>query len=93
MGKKKGGFKLIFALLLLAALLVGGALLFNRFYNKQLVDMTYRYDRAIIRLPDDTIITGRVESWNDYADGDQIQVRIEGKTYLVHSSMVALIND
>ena len=61
--------------------------------NKQLVDLTYSFDKAIIELPNGEIIEGEVDSWKDYEDGDQIQVRINGKTYLVHSSDVVLISD
>lgn len=59
--------------------------------NKQILDTTFRFERAIIELPNGDIIDGKVESWTDYSDGDQIQVKIDGKTYLVHSSDVALI--
>ena len=61
--------------------------------NKQVVDLTYKYDRAIISLPNGEIIDGKVESWMDFEDGDQIQVKIDGKMYLVHSSQIALINE
>lgn len=61
--------------------------------NKQVVDLTYKYDRAIISLPNGEIIDGKVESWTDFEDGDQIQVKIDGKMYLVHSSQIALINE
>lgn len=60
--------------------------------NKQIVDTTYRYDRAIVSLPDGTIIDGKIDSWRDYEDGDQIQVKINGTTYLVHSEDIALIS-
>ena len=39
------------------------------------------------------IVKGKVDSWTDYADGDQIQVKINGKVYLVHSANVALIKE
>ena len=61
--------------------------------NKQLVDLTYSYERAIILLPNGEVVEGRVSSWTDFEDGDQIQVRIEGKTYLVHSTNIALISE
>ena len=61
--------------------------------NKQMVDLTYSYERAILCLPNGEIVEGRVSSWTDFEDGDQIQVRIEGKTYLVHSSNIVLISD
>lgn len=61
--------------------------------NKQVVDLTYSYERAIICLPNGEIVEGKVSSWTDFEDGDQIQVKIDGKTYLVHSSNVVLISD
>lgn len=61
--------------------------------NKQMVDLTYSYERAILMLPNGEVIEGKVSSWTDFDDGDQIQVRIDGKTYLVHSSNIVLISD
>lgn len=61
--------------------------------NKQLVDFTYKFDNAIICLPNGDIIEGKVDSWKDYEDGDQIQVVIDGKTYLVHASNIVLMNN
>lgn len=59
--------------------------------NKQVFDTTFSFNQAIISLPDGKVVSGKVQSWKDYEDGDQIQVKIDGKTYLVHSSNVALI--
>ena len=61
--------------------------------NKQMVDLTYSYERAILSLPNGEVVEGKVSSWTDFEDGDQIQVRIDGKTYLVHSSNIVLISD
>ena len=59
--------------MLAAALIVGGAaLVLLTGCNKQLVDTTYSYDTAVISLPDGTTVRGKVESWKDYGDGDQI---------------------
>lgn len=60
--------------------------------NYQVVDLNYKYDRAIIELPNGEVVDGKVQSWRDYEDGDQIQVQIDGETYLVHSSDIVLIN-
>lgn len=62
-------------------------------YNKQLLDLTYHYNRAIVRLPNGEIVEGRVSSWTDFEDGDSIQVKIDGKMYLTHISNVCLIDD
>lgn len=61
--------------------------------NKQIFDTTYKFDRAIISLPNGEIIEGKIDSWTDYEDGDQIQVVIGGVVYLVHSSNIALIKE
>lgn len=61
--------------------------------NRQLIDTTHSFDRAIIYLPNGELIEGEVESWMDYADGDQIQVKIDDVTYLVHSSNIVLISE
>ena len=59
--------------------------------NRQVFDTTYTFNKAIVSLPCGRVIEGKVSSWKDYEDGDQIQVVIEGTTYLLHSSNVALI--
>ena len=61
--------------------------------NKQMVDLTYSYESAIIGLPNGETVEGKVSSWTDFEDGDQLQIKIDGKTYLVHSSNVVLISD
>lgn len=59
--------------------------------NKQIWDGIQRYDRAIIQLPNGEIVDGAVETWTDYEDGDQIQVKVDGVWYLVHSSDIVLM--
>lgn len=61
--------------------------------NMQLIDTTFRFDRAIISLPNGEVVEGKVQQWGDYEDSDQIQVKIDGKTYLVHSNNVVLISE
>ena len=61
--------------------------------NKDMWDTNYTYDKAIISMPDGTILEGKISNWTDYEDGDQIQVTIDGKVYLVHSSNIVLINE
>jgi len=60
--------------------------------NRQFIDTTYNFNKAIIILSD-AKIDGEVESWRDFEDGDMIQVTIEGKTYLTHSANVLLIHE
>lgn len=63
--------------------------------NQALFDMTYKFDRAVIMLPNepDGYICGRVESWQDYENSDVVQVKVDGKVYLTHYSNVVLIDD
>jgi len=84
--------KKIIAILLVAVIALSMALITTG-CNKQLVDLTYSYEYAIIGLPNGETVEGKVSSWTDFEDGDQIQVKIDGKTYLVHSSNIVLISD
>ena len=84
--------KKIIAILLVAVVALSLALI-STGCNKQLVDLTYSYEYAIIGLPNGETVEGKVSSWTDFEDGDQIQVKIDGKTYLVHSSNIVLISD
>ena len=84
--------KKIIAIVLAAAIVLSLAATMSG-CNKQMVDLTYSYEYAIISLPNGEVVEGKVSSWTDFEDGDQIQVKINGKTYLVHSSNVVLISD
>lgn len=70
------------ASVLASALLMAGC-------NKQVIDLTYEYNWAQLKMPDGTIVEGKLNSWDDY-EGDQLQVKIDGVIYLVHSSNVVL---
>ena len=74
-----------------ATLLIAGTL--SGCGNRQIFDTTYTFDKAVLNMPDGSIISGKVSSWKDYEDGDQIQVVIDGVTYLVHSSNIVLMNE
>ena len=81
---KKRILSIIAVLTLTLALLTG--------CNKQLVDLNYSFNYAIIQLPDGTIIEGKVQSWTDYEDGEQLQIKIDGVTYLCSSYNCVLMN-
>ena len=74
---------LVLMLIVLAACLAG--------CNYTMFDTTWTFDRAIFTLPDGTVIDGKVQTWKDFEDGDQIQVRVNDVTYLVHSSDIVLL--
>lgn len=60
-------------------------------YNKQIVDWNYKYNTAVIFLPDGTMKTCVVASWNDWEDSDMIQiVDDKGIVYYTHASNVIL---
>lgn len=59
--------------------------------NKQLVDLTYAFDKAVIVMGDE-VITVDIASWTDFDDGDQLQIKAkDGTVYLVHSMNCTLI--
>lgn len=59
--------------------------------NRTAVDLVYSYDYAYIELPTGEVVQGNVDSWKDYDDGDQLQVTINGVTYLTNSTRVVLV--
>lgn len=61
--------------------------------NRQWWDMTYRFDKVYIALPDGNSVVGSVESWTDYENSDTVQVKTGGKTYLTHYSNVVLVDE
>ena len=60
--------------------------------NRTFMDTTYKFDEAFIQLPDGDVVHGQVQSWRDFEDGDQLQVKIDGVAYLTHASNVVLIS-
>jgi hypothetical protein len=58
--------------------------------NKRIFDTTYTFNYAMIKMPDGSILEGRLESWTDY-EGEQLQVTIDGNTYLVSSINTVLM--
>lgn len=58
--------------------------------NKQIIDLDYNFNYAIIFLPNGEKIEGEVTAWNDYDQSDMIQVKIDGVVYFTHSSNVIL---
>lgn len=74
-----------------ATVLIGGCCALSGFGNRAAWDTTYTFDRAIIKLQNGEVIEGKVQKWQDYENSDQLQVKIDGKTYLVHSMNITLI--
>lgn len=80
---------LVVAFLLLACILV----MFTGCGNMSLIDTTWSFERAIIFLPDGEKLEGKVSNWVEYDGSDMLQVTINGKTYLTHSSNVVMISE
>lgn len=77
--------------LIVGVLLIGS--LFVTSCNYQVVDLSYNYNYAYIQLQNGKVIEGKVETWRDYEDGEQLQVKINGVTYLTNSFNCTLIYD
>ena len=60
--------------------------------NKDVWDTLYTFDYAIIELPNGEIVEGKVQSWCDY-EGEQLQVKVYGETYLTCTQSCTLIAD
>ena len=78
---------------LLATVLALGMVLSMSACNRQMIELTYRYKYAIISLPNGELIEGKVDSWRDFEDGDQLQVTVDGVTYLVHATDAVLMTE
>lgn len=78
---------------LLATVLALGMVLSMSACNRQMIDLTYSYKYAIISLPNGEIIEGKVDYWRDFEDGDQLQVTVDGVTYLVHATDAVLMTE
>ena len=82
--------RIIVAIVVAIFLIIAGIALTG--CNKQMVDTVYQYKTVIMELPNGEVIEGSVQKWNDY-EGDQIQVQVDGKYYLIHSSDCVLISE
>ena len=86
------GCAAVIALLIL--IVVGIFVMFNGGCNRQIVDIQYRFEKAMIKMPDGNTKTVSVKSWRDFQDGDQIQVTDkDGNTYLGHACNILLFSE
>ncbi len=61
--------------------------------NRQIIDTNYTFDKAIISMPDGTIVEGEVQSWTDWENSDTVQIKINDVVYWTHSSNVVLMTE
>ncbi len=66
-----------------------GTGVFFTFNGNRTLDTKFYYDYAIVQLANGSVIEGKVDSWRDY-EGEQIQVTINGETWLVHSANLSM---
>lgn len=67
-----------------------GTILLMTGCNKQLFDGTYNFTYGYVELPNGECVEGKVQSWTDFDDCDQIQVVIDGVTYFTDTTRVVL---
>lgn len=62
--------------------------------NKDIFGLTYTFEYATVKLPDGTLIDGKVQEWGRQSSTDSIRVNFkDGKgTYFTHASNVVLYN-
>lgn len=76
--------------LLLLSLLLSSTLLIG--CNKQILDTTWKFDKAIIVIGDKEIEVD-IDSWSDY-DDTTIQIKSkDGKVYLTDSKNILMIKE
>ena len=85
---------LIIGIIVLVLVIIGGVIYWQTHIgNRQLMDIHYHFDRAVLKLPSGEVVDGKLNSWLDFDDSDVVQVRIDGKTYLTSYMNVCLIDD
>ena len=61
-------------------------------YNREFYDATWNFNYCYIYIGGEKLVEGKVDSWLDFENSDMVQVKVEGKIYLTHSSNVVLVN-
>ena len=77
---------------IIAGFMFGASLVFLSSCNRTVIDTTWTFNYGYVKLPTGEVIEGKVTSWKDYDDSDQLQVTINGATYLTHASNVVLVS-
>ena len=87
--------KILIVIAVIVVLLVAVGVIYWQTHigNRQLMDVNYHFDRAVLKLPNGEVIEGKLSSWLDFDDSDVLQVKIDGKTYLTSYVNVCLIDD
>lgn len=72
-------------------LIISGILLLTGCGNKQIFDFDYTYDKVVCNYNGDKFEL-KIDKWNDY-EGEQIQIKSDGKTYLLSANNCYLIDE
>lgn len=60
--------------------------------NKQMFDWNYMFTKAHVKI-DEEWVDFEIQSWTDYEDGEQIQIKLkDGTVMIVHSLNCILYN-
>lgn len=78
---------LIFVTVATTILLTGCMTVGNRTIG---LDTKQTFSWAIIQLGNGELIEGPVDVWRDFNEGDEVQITIQGITYLTHYSNIIL---
>ena len=79
---------------LIVALLLTFGILDTVGCNRQVFDFQYKFNKAMLRMPDGTCKVVKVSKWCDYDGSDQIQIIADdGTVYLGHSCNIFLIKE
>lgn len=60
--------------------------------NKQVMDFEYDFDKAVCNYNGEKF-TLKIDKWKDYDDGEQLQIKSNGKTYLISANNCYLISE
>ena len=81
-------------LVLMTAVVLAITMMGCNFSSYDMVDTNYHFDRAIIRMPDGSVMEMEIKKWADAGDGEQLTITSkDGKRYLVSSYNCVLIED
>ena len=88
---EKGCASVVIAAIILIGIGIG--ILYNGGCNRQVIDFKYKFESAMIKMPDGNVKTVKVKAWRDY-EGDQLQViDKDGNVYLGHACNIMLFSE
>lgn len=77
--------------LLILLILIVVCMFFITGCNREIFDTSYSFDKIVCNY-DGIKIELNVDKWNDY-EGEQLQIKSEGKTYLLSANKCYMIGD